>query len=179
MDEVPTDALRELNKLTGLQHYHKRRNTLLALVDARLAGASEETVWQQDGTCSRNTWHMKWKNDSLMVDVLANVERILRDWTDGEELRALRQAARQLALGAVAAAEQLTGIAANGQVRYVVQVAGGEPLESFETASAGDVRLAAVAVLDRAGIETASKSTMQLTPISIIEVVEEEEDAAQ
>lgn len=152
------DALAELHRLAGLQHYHKRRNTVLALVDARLAGQSEETVWRRSDTCSRNTWHMKWKHDAVMLDVLAKVERSVREWRDTEELRALRRAARELALASPEAAEQLARMAATGQVRRLTEQEDGTLLASYEDAGAGDVRLAAAAVLDRAGKETAQKN---------------------
>jgi len=77
-----TDAVvSELDRLRGLQHEHKRRNTILALVDARLAGRSEETVWTREETCNRSTWHNKWKHDQVMLDVLNSVERAARRWS--------------------------------------------------------------------------------------------------
>ena len=157
---LPLSAEDELRRLEGQQHYHKMRNTILALVDARLATASEETVWARPDTCSRKTWHVKWKHNPVLMDVLAAVERQVREWRDGEELRALREAARALALASPEAAEQLARMAATGRVRRLS--GDGTLTPSFEDASAGDVRLAAMAVLDRAGKETASKSSMQV-----------------
>lgn len=133
----PPEALTELARLEALQHYHKRRNTILALVDARLAGRSEETVWRREDTCSRNTWHAKWKGDALTVEVLATVERMVRDWRDGEELRALRAASRRLALAAPRAAETAE--------------------EKLKSADEGVALRAAFGILDRAGRETADK----------------------
>ena len=150
-------ATEALGRLAGERHYHKMRNTILALVDARLAGRSEETVWERDDTCSRNTYHAKWKRQALFVEVLAKVEKIAREWNDTEELRALREASRALALASPEAAEQLGRLAATGQVRRVRQGADGELVSEYEVAGTGDIRLAAMAVLDRAGKETALK----------------------
>lgn len=159
---LPLSAEDELRRLEGEQHYHKMRNTILALVDARLATASEETVWARPDTCSRKTWHVKWKHNAVLMDVLAAVERQVREWRDGEELRALREAARALALASPEAAEQLARMAATGRMRRLLKSDDGTLTPSFEDASAGDVRLAAMAVLDRAGKETASKSSLQV-----------------
>lgn len=54
-------AYQELARLNGLQWARKRKDTIVALVDAHLAGQSEETVWGRDDTCNRSTWHSKWK----------------------------------------------------------------------------------------------------------------------
>lgn len=158
----PPSAEAELRRLEGERHYHLMRNTILALVDARISTASEETVWRRSDTCSRKTWHVKWKHNVVLMDVLANVERAVREWRDGEELRALQEASRRLALASPEAAEQLSRMAATGRMRRLVEGADGALTPTFEDASAGDVRLAAMAVLDRAGKETASKSSMQV-----------------
>ena len=62
----------ELDRFQG-DHANKKRSTVIALVDARMAGKAEETVWNLPLTCSRNTWHTKWKHDPLFQDILANV----------------------------------------------------------------------------------------------------------
>lgn len=153
----------ELDRLQGLQHEHKRRNTILAMVDARLAGRSEETVWKVPGTCARSTWHDSWKHDPVMQDVLASVERAARRWTDTKTIRALAEAAERLALASPAAAEQLIEIGTRGRLRYVPD---GATQPSYEQASGPDVVRAALGVLDRAGVETAPKQQQQhgLTP---------------
>lgn len=38
----------------------KRRNTIIALVEARLSGTSEEEVWKRRDTCARRIYHEKW-----------------------------------------------------------------------------------------------------------------------
>lgn len=158
------EAAGELDRLLGLQHEHKRRNTILALVDARLAGRSEETVWDQPETCARSTWHGRrkepgWKHDLLMQDVLANVERAARRWMDARTLRALAEAAESLALASPAAAAQLIEISTRGRVKRQI---GNTELAEYDSASVADVVRAALGVLDRAGIETAPKQQQQV-----------------
>lgn len=132
----------ELARLVTLEHYHKRRNTVVALVDARLAGRPEEDVWRRSDTCSRNTYHSKWKRQPLFVEVLASVEQIARTWTDSEELQALRSASRRLALASPAAASKA--------------------VEQLDDPDANVVLRAAFGILDRAGKETASKSSVEV-----------------
>ncbi|HSN77865.1 MAG TPA: hypothetical protein VL334_22545 [Anaerolineae bacterium] len=158
-DAVVTD----LERLHGLEHEHKRRQTILALVDARLAGRSEETVWDRPETCARSTWHGKWKHQPLMLDVLSSVDRAARRWSDTKTLRALAEAAEMLALASPAAAEQLIEIGTRGRLRYVQE---GATAPQYEPASGPDVVRAALGVLDRAGVETAPKQQQQhgLTP---------------
>jgi hypothetical protein len=136
----------ELDRLRGRQHEHLRRNTILALVDARLAGRSEETVWTREDTCNRSTWHNRWKHDPLMIDVLASVERQARRWSDTKTIRALAEAAERLQLAAPAAAGKAIGLMLSQDDQVALRAAFG--------------------VLDRAGVETAPKSQQQhgLTP---------------
>lgn len=153
----------ELDRLDGQLHAHKKRSTILALVDARIAGRSEESVWRLATTCNRSTWHNKWKLDPLLVDVLASVDRQARRWVDTRMARSLAEAAERLALASPAAAEQLIEIGTRGRVRYVPD---GSTAAQFEQASGPDVVRAALGVLDRAGVETAVKVQPQvgLTP---------------
>lgn len=131
----------DLERLDGLQHEQKRRQTILALVDARLAGRSEETVWDRPETCARSTWHEKWKRDPLMLDVLASVERAARRWTDTRTLRALAEASERLQLASPAAADKAIALLLSEDDRVALQAAFG--------------------VLDRAGVETAPKQQQQ------------------
>lgn len=131
----------DLERLDGLQHEQRRRQTILALVDARLAGRSEETVWDRPETCSRSTWHGKWKRDLLMQDVLASVERAARRWTDTRTLRALAEASERLQLASPAAAGKAISLMLSDDDRVALQAAFG--------------------VLDRAGVETAPKQQQQ------------------
>lgn len=139
-------VMADLARLDGLEHEHKRKQTILALVDARLAGRSEETIWERPETCSRSTWHGKWKKQPLMQDVLASVDRAARRWTDTRTIRALAEAAERLQLAAPAAAGKAISLMLSLDDRVALQAAFG--------------------VLDRAGVETAPKQQAQhgLTP---------------
>lgn len=131
--EVATEQLSRLDN----PHREKKRATIIALVDARLAGRTEESVWNQPQTCSRNTYHSKWKRDPVFADVLDNVYHMARDWNDGRSVRALAEAAERLALASPAA------------VTKIIQRLGSED-EAI-------VLRAAFGILDRAGVETAAK----------------------
>ena len=128
----------ELDRLRD-PHRDKKRATILALVDARLAGRSEETVWGRPDTCSRNTYHTKWKLDPVFAEVLLRVTALARQWQEGRTLRALAAAAERLALAAPVAVARL--------------------VERMSSADEAIVLRAAVAILDRAGVETAAKSS--------------------
>ncbi len=160
-DDACPEALVELSRLECLPQYHKRRNTILSLVTAHLAGVSEETVWQKGATCSRNTWHTKWKHDRLTMEVLKNVERLTREFQDGATLRALRLAAEMLAMASPAAAQQLIEVSAHGRMRSLM-----DDKTVYERVGAADAVRASLGVLDRAGVETAPKQPVQvgLTP---------------
>ena len=132
-------ATAQLDRLRDERHYGKMRATIIALVGARLAGESEETVWEprRAETCSRQVYQSKWKRQPLFADVLERVTALAREFVDGRALRARQQAAERLALASPVA----------------VATAVGE-LRSDDPA----IRLrAAFGILDRAGIETAPK----------------------
>lgn len=140
-DEWITAATSQLERLSGDRHYSKMRGTIIAIVGARLAGESEETVWEprRPYTCSRSIYHKKWKKLPLFADVLEAVERLAREFTDARALRAKQLAAERLALAAPVA------------VSTAIQ-----EMQSEDPA----VRLrAAFGILDRAGLETAPKGT--------------------
>lgn len=136
-------AQSELARVTGL-HYQRKRNTILALVEARLAGRSEESVWSLPATCSRNTYHSKWKHDATFADVLRKVTEMATTWQSGRRLAALEEAAEALALAAPDAVKRLVGL--------------------LEAPDVKTQRMAAVNILDRAGMETAQKMGMTHSP---------------
>ncbi|MCO5182196.1 MAG: hypothetical protein M9896_19330 [Candidatus Promineofilum sp.] len=137
-------AYQELARLNGLQWARKRKDTIVALVDAHLAGQSEETVWGRDDTCNRSTWHSKWKKDPLMAEVLKAVDSLANGWKDKRQTDALAEAARILQLESP------------DSVRRVVQLR--------DNSDDDRVRLqASFGILDRAGVETAMKSTATTT----------------
>lgn len=129
-----------LARLNDVQWADKKKATVLALVDAHLAGISEETVWGRPETCARNTYHNKWKRDPLFAEVLAEVDRLARDWRDNRALYALEEAAEELRLASPDAVRRLVSIMSQAE-------------------DLTNSRLAATAVLDRAGMETAAKSS--------------------
>ncbi len=131
-----------LSRLDGEQWADKKKATILALVDAHLAGRSEETVWDKPETCARNTYHAKWKRDALFADVLVEVDGAARSWRDGRSLRALNEAAERLALAA--------------------PVAVGKLIERLKSTDESIILRAAMAILDRAGLETATKSSSRV-----------------
>ncbi len=136
------EAAAQLDRLHG-KHREKQRATVIALVDARISGRSEETVWSMPETCSRNIYHSKWKHDPVFAEVLANVSQSAQAWKDTEALRALRSAAKRLALAS--------------------PVAVGKLITLLNSSDDNLVYRAAVGILDRAGVETAVKAHTEVT----------------
>lgn len=88
----------ELQRLNGQLHDRKKKDTIIALLDARLAGLSEESVWKRGETCARSTWHEKWKKKPLIAEVLANCWAMADDWRDNRVTLALAETADRLGL---------------------------------------------------------------------------------
>lgn len=135
------EAATELRRITG-NHAHKKRETILAIVDARIAGRSEETVWQLPNTCARSTYHDKWKKDKAFADALATVTELVRGMREEIAVESLGEAALRMALAAPAAVSRAI-----------------EKLSSYDEAVA---LRAAFGILDRAGMETATKQTSKV-----------------
>lgn len=140
MNDWKATAQAALDRLNDERHGEKMKSTILAMVDAHLAGASEESVWEREDTCSRRVYHQKWKKHAGFSAALAEVDKLAREWRDDRRLNALGHAAELLRLAAPDAVDRLVAI-----MRQEADLTNG--------------RLAAVAVLDRAGMETASKSS--------------------
>ena len=121
-------------------HRQKKRDTVLALVDARLAGRTEESVWKLPQTCSRTTYHTGWKFDPTFAEVLETCTKIARQLRDTRAARAIATAAERLALASPIAAARLIGLLGSTDENVV--------------------RLTAAAILDRAGVETATKGEL-------------------
>lgn len=119
-------------------HRQKKIDTILALVDARLSRKSEETIWARPEVCNRTTYHTKWKKDPIFAEVLTRCTAAARHYQNTRAARAIAQAAEDLALASPKA------------VRRLIKI-----LDADDNT---DARLAAVAILDRAGLETAAKS---------------------
>ena len=139
MSDWTEGAQAALSRLNGEVWADKKKATILALVDAHLSGVSEETVWARPEVCARNTYHAKWKKDPLFAAVLAEVDATARGWRDGRALRALNEAAERLALASPVAVAKL--------------------IERLKSTDEGIILRAATAILDRAGMETAAKSS--------------------
>ncbi|MCB0042873.1 MAG: hypothetical protein KDE23_24475 [Caldilinea sp.] len=128
----------QLSRLNGLQHERKKKDTLIALIDANMSGKSEETVWEREDTCARSTWHEKWKRDPLIADVLERARRVAHAWRDGLAANTLAEAAELLALESYASVQEAARLR--------------------DESEDDRVRLqAAFGILDRADIKTATK----------------------
>lgn len=123
-------------------HLAKKRATIIALVDARLSGAPEESVWGRPETCSRTVYHTKWKRDATFAGVLAEVTKLAQGWEDQRVTLALAGAAKALALASPQAVGSLVAKLTSVDETVVVR--------------------AAIAILDRAGMETAVKAQHEL-----------------
>lgn len=165
MAEWEAQAATELGRLAN-PHAAKKRATVIALVDARIAGRSEETVWAMAETCSRNIYHSKWKRDEIFADVLEKVTALAREWHDGRAMRALSDAAERLALASPAAVARAVEVLTTGQITF--RDRNGEIIREAY-AQMPEVLRVIFGVLDRAGLETASKSTTETIGMTLDE----------
>lgn len=133
----------ELRRLNGQQHDRKKKDTILALIDARLAGAPEEDVWRRPDTCARSTWHDKWKKDKLIADVLARSYEVADEWRDNRVALALAETAERLALESPASLDTAVDVRDNGT-------------------NDRDRLSAAFGIMDRASSATAPKGSQQV-----------------
>lgn len=152
-------ALAELDRFSE-PHLSKKRATVLALVDARLAGRPEESVWNRaeyPDVCSREIFQGKWKKDPTFSSVLANVDALARGWKDGAKLRAINTAAERLALASPVAVGRVVALMSSQDEAIVLR--------------------AALGILDRAGVETAQKNDVLLTTKSYVTISPDDWDA--
>ena len=118
-------------------HVEKKKTTIIALVDARVAGKSEESIWSRADVCARSTYHLRWKFDETFAAALAEVDELARGHKDAQRAGALHEAAEKLILASPHAAQRAV-----------------DALDSEDE----NVRLrASFGVLDRASKETAKK----------------------
>lgn len=150
MADWESQAAAELDRLIN-PHAAKKRATVIALVDARIAGRPEETVWALPDTCSRTVYQTKWKRDPVFSEVLERVTAAARTWRDGQGLRALAQAAERLALASPVAVARAIALLQSEDDRVVLSAAFG--------------------ILDRAGVETAVKMKQDVAGRMEIEYV--------
>lgn len=132
-----TEILDALDRLQA-PHKQKKITTILALVDARLAGRSEESVWKEPGTVARTNYHAKWKKDALFADVLATVHRAALRQQNKRATDTILRAQHILMISSASAATTLVKAMTSTDEQIVIR--------------------AALAVLDRAGLETATKT---------------------
>lgn len=158
-------AASALSKLNDVQWGEKKKSTIIALVNARLAQRSEESVWDLPDVCARKTYHEKWKKDALFVSVLDEVTTLAKEWHNSRAMRMLAAAAEKLALSSPLAVDRLVEV-------------------MIQPDDLTNARLAAVAILDRAGMETAAKSssenatTIELTGQQLADILRQAEDEA-
>lgn len=137
---------------------NKKINTVIALIDARLAGNSDASVFRRDDTCTRRVWYEKWSKDDTILDVLAQLEDIVRPAHDERALRAMMAAATRIQLAS--------------------PVAVGRAVQLIGSADEGVALRAAFGVLDRAGVATAAKSPAVQSETTISIAYAEKDDHA-
>lgn len=123
-------------------HAAKKRATIIAIVDAELAGNSVDGIWIDPRLCNRSTWWNKWSKDPVIADVLGNVRKLAREWHAGRSVNALALAAERLALASPAAVTRVIRLLESQDPQVVLRAAFG--------------------ILDRAGKETAAKAKSTL-----------------
>ena len=134
-------GLSELNRIQPPER-NKKVNTIIALIDARLAGESDASVFRRADCVSRDVWYKKWSKDAVISSVLDNIKELIRPIHDKNALLAMSAAATNMQLASPLA------------VRRAISL-----MDSLDEA----VSLrAAFGLLDRAGIETAAKNTTNL-----------------
>lgn len=134
-------AIGELDRIQPPER-NKKRFTVTRLIDARIAGESDASVFRQPGTVSRDTWYKKWSKDPIIASALETIEALVRPARDRAALAAMAGAAATMQLSSPAAVARAV-----------------ELMQSKDDAVA---LKAAFGILDRAGMETAIKSSTAL-----------------
>jgi hypothetical protein len=120
---------------TDTGQYHKKRLTLLAVAQSRAAGVPIR--WNRPEIASMQTWYAKWQHDPLLAKLLQALIDAISKALEEHRMAPLEQAATILRVSSVQSAATLAELLAHG-----------DP---------DTRRLAAVAILDRAGKMTAPK----------------------
>lgn len=136
------DVTEQLDQIKG-KDAQKKRDTIIALVDARLNKRADSTAFRQIGTGHKITYHRSWKHDPTFASVLAEVERLATHWRNQRQARYLAEAADRLAQLAPAAATVLAKAMRSPDLNVALKAAFG--------------------VLDRAGLQTAVKQQHEHT----------------
>lgn len=140
MDDYRQEWIEEAADLLGRikgRAAQKKRETIIALVDARINNRHDATAFEKAGTGHQITYHRLWKHDPVFRDVLAEVERLASHWHNLQQARQLAVTAEKLAQLAPTAADVLA--------------------EAMRSPDMTIALKAALAVLDRAGVATAVK----------------------
>ena len=123
-------------------HVEKKKATILAIVDAKLSGQPIERVFERADTCTRTIWHTKWKHDPAIGGLVETIYTAASRWRDDKGLRAMLLAQERLALASPLAVTRI--------------------LERLGSDDEAIILRAAFGILDRAGLETASKSSSKV-----------------
>ena len=141
-DDSPVWLEAGLSELERIQNpeRNKKINTLIALIDARLAGQSDASAFKRADTVSRNIWYEKWSKDESIRDVLNKLELIARSVHDERAIRTMAAAASRIQLASAAAA--------------------GKAISLMSSSDEAIALRASFGILDRAGVETATKNSV-------------------
>ena len=153
--------LREAKEAENYPHTQKMIDTIVALVDAKLAGMAIEEVFDRPDTCARATYYNKWKHDPHFDACYKSVLEIAQHWHDNRAANALADAHERLALATPA------------MVALAVETA----LKANKMGDFNAVLRAAFGILDRADDVTAQKGSASVEhAISYIREVRPGED---
>lgn len=157
MNDWLDSALAHLDKMTAVDAANeaydstviqKRRNTVLALVEARINGTPEEDVWKRKDTCTRRIYHQKWKVEPLFAETLAAVTSGART---AKAKTALENALYKLQVSTETAVDRA--------------------IELIQSRDEQVALRASFGLLDRADIKTAAKSSTSIEgeiPIAVV-----------
>lgn len=134
------DRLRQAKQ--GYPHAQRMIDTITAVVDAELSGQPITAVFERPDVCHETTWYKKWQHDPDVAACMTAVRESAQGWEDTARGLALAQAARLLAVSSPKAAQ-----------KAIAHIDSHDPNVSLR---------ASLAVLDRAGVETAVKSSQTI-----------------
>lgn len=145
-DEAEWGALQALS-FRG-RNADKKRRAVIAYANGFLAGQSiTETFTADDAPCNRETFH-RWKaKDAQFAQAIEQIQAEVQAVTDKEAIESIRRAASKLALIADEAVDRMHDLLYSSDQNVALK--------------------AAIAILDRAGLETAAKtsSTAEVTHV--------------
>lgn len=107
----------------GGAHAQKKRDTVIALVEAELAGEPEETVFKRPDTCSRSTYHHRWKKNKQFTRILALARDIARKYHSAQQAAAMLEARRTMQLGSAPAARVMVDTLQDDDSRVALSAA--------------------------------------------------------